>query len=153
VTGNFSVHICSSTNNIFTLSETHTNESLAKEFSYALWPLRSAGVAIIVLNKFLSVSMSFHNSFSFFITVEVSHQSWFAPITLTVVYVPSKCKSRIKWLIETLSSISSNLNTIVISDFNFVEKSTDHIGGKEDGGLHEAKEFSFWFSSLNMIDP
>jgi hypothetical protein len=73
-------YIRSSTNNIFMLSETHTNESPAKEFSYTLWLLRSvwtahsrnsAGVVIIVLNKSLNVSVSSHCPFGSFITISL----------------------------------------------------------------------------------
>ena len=155
-------HIRLSQNDIFVLSETHTDYSLASEFSYALWPHRSiwtafssasAGVAIIVLNKNLQVSEIVHCIKGSFITAEILCDSWFAPIYLTVVYIPSERKKRTEWISNTLPSIPLSENNIIIGDFNFVENQKDRISGKPGGGLHGAKEFSLWSDLNSFIDP
>ncbi len=147
---------------ICALTETHANHQLATSYSLQLWPYKSvwtahssnsAGVALIILNQNITASVLVHDPNGTFLVVSLSCAKWFEPVTLVIVYAPSKSSIRKEWILHTLSSIEISPSSIVIGDFNFVESSSGRFGGKINGRKNGAKEFLCWKETHNLADP
>ncbi len=104
---------------ICALTETHANHQLATSYSLQLWPYKnvwtahsssSAGVALIILNQNITAELIANCPNGTYLVIKLSNPKWPNPITLVILYVPSKSKLRL-WhhsLVDQVSGLDLN---------------------------------------------